>query len=102
MTIDSEREMTLYTLEWYKALKDKNDLDLNVLELLIDVEHTVNKLECSKQKDFIHTLYLSNNDIHTIEDASNILGYSKQWGYRLHNKAVDEITLNLDFSSYKL
>lgn len=50
MTIDSEREMTLYTLEWYKALKDKNDLDLNVLELLIDVEHAVNKLECSKQK----------------------------------------------------
>lgn len=102
MTRDVEREMTLYTLEWYKALKEQQEIDLNVLELLIDVEKTVNKLECSRQKDFIRTLYLSNNDIYTIEDASNYLGYSKQWGYRLHNKAVDEITLNLDFSSYKL
>lgn len=102
MTIEAEREMTLYTLEWYQALKDKRDLDLNVLELLVDVEDTVNKLECSKQKDFICTLYLMDNDIYSIEDASKYLGYSKQWGYRVHNKALDEITLNLDFSSYKL
>lgn len=100
VSVENEREMTVYALEWFKALRNQ-DVDLNVLELLLDVEHTVNNLNCPKQREFMVTLYLTDNDVHTIEQASNHLGYSKQWGYKLHSKAVDEITLNLDFRGFK-